>query len=86
MTVATVCSDDVCVFLCLCLCLSVLIIVMLKIPNPTLILAMFYFTLLAKLGFFWTNFHETLYWIFLKKSLQEIQSSFKCDNNNQYFT
>jgi len=60
MTVAPVCSDDVFV----CLCWSVLINVMSKIKNATLILAMLSLTLLAKLGFFWTDFHEILYWNF----------------------
>jgi hypothetical protein len=34
----------------------------------------------------WTDFHENLYLIIFRKSVEKIQASFKTDKNNGYFT
>jgi hypothetical protein len=37
-------------------------------------------------GSHWTDFDEILYLCFLRKSVEKIQVSLKCDKNNGYFT
>ena len=39
-----------------------------------------------QLGSHWTDFHEILYWNQFRKSVENIQFSFKSDKNNEYFT
>ena len=41
---------------------------------------------MEQLGSHWTDFYETSYFNFFRKSVEKTQVSFKYDNNNGYFT
>jgi len=41
---------------------------------------------MEQLGSHWTDFHEIWYLSISRKTIQNVQVSLKCDNNNRYFT
>jgi len=41
---------------------------------------------MKQLGSHWTDFHEILYLIIFRKSVEKIRVSLKFDKNNGYFT
>jgi hypothetical protein len=60
---------SVCLSVCLCVCLSVCVSVCLSVR-------------LEQLGSQWTDFHEILYLIIFRKSVEKIQISLESDKCN----